>query len=158
VSDRLSGLVVVVHGVAPNIFRRSVDRLNDVIEEHTDEGRDLRVGHDEALLQSRHRGEVAAGQLVEQRGAIGVLIAKIGNPHPTRGGLGVELRQQPIDVSDHVHWRLGNQATDRVVEHRGLVWRQESVNNGHLAPGHRRQWAAGAGSLVAGHVLSMTLL
>jgi hypothetical protein len=158
VSDALSSFVVVVRGVAPKMFRRNVDRLNDVIEQRTGERRDPSVGQDEVLRQSRHRGEVATGQLVEQRDAIRVLVAKIGNPHPTRGGLGVELRQQPIDVSDHVHWRLGNQATDRVVEHRGLVWRQESVNNGHLAPGHRCQWAARAGSLVAGHVLSMTLL
>ncbi len=87
-SDRLSGLVVVVRGVAPNIFRRSVDRLNDVVEQQTDEMRDLSVGHDEVLSQSRHRGEVAASQLVEQRDAIGVLVAKVGNPHTTRDRLG----------------------------------------------------------------------
>jgi hypothetical protein len=131
VSDRLSGLVLVVHGVAPSIFRRSVDRLNDVIEEHTDEGRDLRVGHDEALLQSRHRGEVAAGQLVVQRDAIGELVAKVGKPHTPRGGLGVEPRQQPVYIADYprprkveptrVATRPGKQVFGDGIEHRSLV-------------------------------------
>ena len=126
-SDRLSGLVVVVHGVAPNIFRRSVDRLNDVIEEHTDEGRDLCVGYEEGLSQPRHRGEVTASQLVEQRDAIGELVAKVGNPHTMREGLGVEPRSQlvyprPRKVEPtRAAVRLGKQVVGDGGEHRSLV-------------------------------------
>ena len=54
------------------------------------------------MAQRRHRGEVAAGLLVEHRDAVGVLVAKVGNPHTTREGLGVEQRQQPVHVGDHV--------------------------------------------------------
>ena len=150
--SELSGLVVVVRGVAPNIFRRSVDRLNHVIEQQTDEMRDLSVGHDEVLLQSRHRGEVAASQLVEQPDATGVLVAKVGNPHTTRDRLGVEPRQQPVYIGDDAPPREveltraafcpGKQVVCGGVEHRSLVRREESVSRGYLAPGYRCRRAA----------------
>ena len=90
VSDSVSSFVVAVRGVALKIFRRNVDRLDDVVEQQTRKGCQLTLGQDELLAQSRHRGEIAAGQLVEKRDAAAVLVAKLGDPHPTCGGLGVE--------------------------------------------------------------------
>src|ERR1700739_4031725 len=62
--------VAAVLGVA-------VHRLDGVPEQNVREGRRLPVHQDEVLLGRLDRGKVAAGQLVEQCDATGVLVAKL---------------------------------------------------------------------------------
>ena len=85
-------------------------RLDDVAEKHTRKACQLTLGQDELLPQWRYRGEIAAGQLVEESDAAAVLTAKLSDPVSQRShrvqaaGRHAEHRQQAVNENGHVEF------------------------------------------------------
>ena len=102
-------------------------RLDDVAEQQTRKGCQLTLGQDELLSQRRYRGEIAAGQLVEESDAAAVLTAKLSDPLSQRShrvqaaGRHPEHRQQAVNENGHVEFvrivlRVGIQTAGGCVE------------------------------------------
>ena len=94
-------------------------------EQQTRKGLPADLGQNELLAQRRHRGEIAAGQLVEKSDAAAVLVAKLGDPQSQCEGPGVEHRQQAVNISNdelrRVRLRVGIQMAGGRVEDGGLM-------------------------------------
>ena len=102
-------------------------RLDDVAEQQTRKGCQLTLGQDELLSQRRYRGEIAAGQLVEESDTAAVLTAKLSDPLSQRShrvqaaGCHPEHRQQAVNENGHVEFvrivlRVGIQTAGGCVE------------------------------------------
>ena len=107
-------------------------RLDDVAEQQTRKGCQLTLGQDELLSQRRYRGEIAAGQLVEESDTAAVLAAKLSDPLSQRShrveaaGRHAEHRQQAVNKNCHVEFvrnvlRVRIQPTGGCVEDGGLM-------------------------------------
>jgi len=85
-------------------------RLDDVAEQQTRKGCQLTLGQDELLSQRRYRGEIPAGQLVEESDAAAVLTAKLSDPLSQRShrvqaaGRHAEHRQQAVNENGHAEF------------------------------------------------------